>query len=776
MKRMDKSGFAARKPLVISGAQIVFISVIIAVTLLISIWNAGDLQKVLKRSTKDYLKDVTVQMAGEISNTMRHKAEDLAMLADSVGNYIQSPAQAAPSETREPVSWYKDADLKEFLNRKAGILEFNLLLILDRHGQILYSDPPDSFQEESLKELFQLPGIQQSFDGMNSSSYLGGQEIIYSVPVYLESDVQSDVDFVMVGTRSKEKMQAMIASKGFGGNSLSCIIDSTGEVVLSPTDLKPFFQLDSIFRNDSDQKVIDDIETMRNNMRIGKNGILQFTSPYQTELFLAYNALGINDWILLTIIPSDLISSGSGSYILRSFFILGFAAVGFLLLLVQVFHLFNISKRKLERAAYVDEITGGMNHAAFQLKYMEAASHMMSSTYSIIMLNVRGFKLINKKLGLNGGNDMLRYIYEVLERHIHTEENEFAARDEYDHFCLCIKGSDPSQIQERLHTMLADIRSFRNTTLPVYPISFRLGACIIDDPCEEVTILQDRARLAYQNKAGRTEDECIFYDESFVERIKKEQELDELFPESLANHDFQVYLQPKVCPETNEVEGAEALVRWLHPKKGIIYPSDFIPLFEKNGRICLLDLYMFEEVCALIQKRIHSGKKLIPISVNLSRQHFYKPDFLEKFSEIARSYQIPDDILEFELTESIFLDFAQIHVVKESILKMHELGFRCSLDDFGSGFSSLGLLKEFDVDALKLDRVFFLNMDSEKARDVIACLIELAKKLNLKTVAEGIETPKQAEYLRSMHCDMIQGYIYSKPLAVPEFEEWEENK
>lgn len=212
-------------------------------------------------------------------------------------------------------------------------------------------------------------------------------------------------------------------------------------------------------------------------------------------------------------------------------------------------------------------------------------------------------------------------------------------------------------------------------------------------------------------------------------------------------------------------------MRWQHPERGVICPSDFIPLFERNGKICRLDVYVFREVCALMAKWERMGKRLIPVSVNLSRQHFREPGFLEEFSGIAKQYRVRTEMLEFELTESIFLDEEQIDVVKDSIHRMHALGFTCSLDDFGSGFSSLGLLKEFDVDALKLDRLFFLDMHSEKARDVIACLMELATKLNVKTVAEGIEEPEQVEYLRQVNCDMIQGYVYARPMPADAFEE-----
>lgn len=178
---------------------------------------------------------------------------------------------------------------------------------------------------------------------------------------------------------------------------------------------------------------------------------------------------------------------------------------------------------------------------------------------------------------------------------------------------------------------------------------------------------------------------------------------------------------------------------------------------------------MFTGTCAALAGLKRDGREMFPVSVNLSRQHFRTPGFLDDFARIAEQHGIPRGIIEFELTESIFFDNRQIEIVKESIRTMHDLGFLCSLDDFGAGFSSLGLLKEFDVDTIKLDRSFFLNMSGRKAKDIIASLVELAGHLQVTTVAEGIETPDQVEYLRGIHCDMVQGYVFSKPLPIPEF-------
>lgn len=754
MRRRKTRGSVYQGPFLISGMQVWIISAVILITLIITAWNAVGLQKVLARSTKEYLKDVTTHMAGEIGNTMHHKSQDLAMTADF--------AVSSLSGTEED-----EAGLVQFLEQEARLLEFNVLTVIDRQGEMIHTPLPDTIDETGLREIAKLDCVRESFDGKAGTSYLGGQEIIYSVPVY----VDMSVEYVMVGTRSKEKMQDMIASKSFDGNSLSCIIDSSGEVILSPTDLKPFLQLDDIFKENKDEKLLSEIGQMRRNMQKGKGGILEFTSPLQEELFLSYDVLGINDWVLLTIIPADLISGNSEGSIWRFFLILIFVMAVFLIFLVNVYRFFNTGRRELERYAFEDSVTGGMNQAAFCLKYEELAGKMEPSAYSIVMMNVKGFKMINERFGTEAGNTTLRYIHHVLQCHIRPSENEFVSRNESDSFFLCLRDAEPESIRTRLKDMAEEINSSSQEGVPRYPIVFRQGACVIRDPGEEITILQDHARLAEQSGEKEAGGDCVFYDEKIVKRLKWEEEMNALFEESLRCHEFQVYLQPKVSPKSGEAVGAEALVRWQHSEKGVIFPSDFIPLFEKNGKICRLDMYIFEEVCALMAKWENMGRRQIPVSVNLSRQHFRKPDFLSEFSAIAERCKVRKELLEFELTESIFLDEEQIDVVKDSIRRMHELGFRCSLDDFGSGFSSLGLLKEFDVDALKLDRLFFLDMHSEKARDVIACLMELAKKLNVETVAEGIEEPEQVEYLRRVNCDMIQGYVYSKPIPADEFEE-----
>ena len=369
---------------------------------------------------------------------------------------------------------------------------------------------------------------------------------------------------------------------------------------------------------------------------------------------------------------------------------------------------------------------------------------------------------------LKEGNDTLRHVMQVLGRHIRPDEA--AARGEAGHFFLCLHEHREDAVIARLGEIRADVNAFNAQRETPYYLTLLTGAYLVQEPGLDITVMQDRADAARKSKPAEN-GRCAFYDAGITARMHLEKELVNLLDSSLANRDFKVYYQPKVRLRDGQVASAEALVRWQHPQKGFIYPSDFIPVFERSGDICRLDLYVFEEVCAMLAGRLAQGAPVFPVAVNLSRRHFQTTDFLQRFADIRDQYQIPGGLIELELTESIFFTVGDILNVKEAIRRMHELGFLCSLDDFGAGFSSLGLLKSFMVDSVKLDRSFFLD-DSQRAHDVVESIVELARKLGIETVAEGIEAPEQVDFLRSIGCDLVQGYVYARPMPAEELEAW----
>lgn len=432
-------------------------------------------------------------------------------------------------------------------------------------------------------------------------------------------------------------------------------------------------------------------------------------------------------------------------------------------------YLYRSYQRQFEKLAFSDPVTGGRNSASFQIGCMELLQKEPEDcAYCVVSLNIKDFRLINEGYGSREGNDTLRYVARVIRENL--SDGELSGRGEADNFYLFLRESSSQSVQDRLDRLIEDINSFNQGKENPYYLVFSQGAYLVTDSSLEITIMQDRANTARKewtsSQAG-----CAFYHAASTEKLQKEREFRDTLASAIQNREFQVYLQPKIRTADGGIGGAEALIRWQHPQKGLLPPSDFIPVFEKNGMIRKLDFYVFEEVCKTLDCWIKSGHTPIPISFNLSRCHFREENFLHKFEETRKKYGIPAGLIEMELTESVFFHDKQIEIVKDAVPRIHQAGFLFSLDDFGSGFSSLGLLKNFNVDSIKLDRRFFLD-DTERSHDVVEAIVNLAKKLGIHTVAEGIETNSQLTFLKQTQCDLVQGYLYSKPLPIPEFELW----
>ena len=717
---------------------------IIAVSSII-IWNATNLQLAIERRTKVYVSDVSLQLSKDIDYRLQKALTDLELLEDSLWRENNENLNA----------------LHEFLNRKADILDFTSIVLVDSDGSCYATQALD-------EEVYNLPGIQSSLKGEKCVTVLKGQDILYSIPIYRDEKVVG----VLGGVRNQENMQKLIAPHSFSGKGLTCIVDINGKVIISPKNLEPFLRLEDIFMEQSGDKqnTIMDIQQMQEDIKHQKSGIFSFTAVDGMELILSYDPLKSSDWTLLTLVSADLISNKTDSYISQTFIIITGVILLFLIILSVLYKTYRRHYQQMQQLAFTDNLTGAMNNSAFQLRCSELLKSAPPSTYAVVSLNIKDFKLINEGFGSTEGNLTLRYIMRVLSKHVSREE--LAARAKADHFFLCLKENEPSIIRERLQDIIADINSFNSEATEPYYLTIQPGVYVIDDPSLEITVIQDRANTACHDRSPVQDGDCIFYDTAVTKRMQKERELSNLFEPSLKNGDFKMYLQPKLRLQSGRVGGAEALVRWQHPQRGMIFPSDFIPLFEKNGKICKLDLFIFEEACKMLRRWLDAGATPFPISVNISRQHFQNSDFLNRFYAISQKYQIPEGLLEMELTESIFFDDQRIETVKAQISRMHELGFRCSLDDFGAGYSSLGLLMEFDVDVIKLDRRFFHDIKKTKAQKVILSVMKLSKEIGTSVVAEGIEDAFQLGFLKSCGCDLVQGYVFSKPLPIDEFEQW----
>ena len=416
------------------------------------------------------------------------------------------------------------------------------------------------------------------------------------------------------------------------------------------------------------------------------------------------------------------------------------------------------TNQRLEQLAFVDPVTSGRNRTSFEIDAGGAVRAALPGTYVLVWLDIQKFKLVNDLFGVEMGDRVLRHCYETVEAHL--ENGEYVARLAADGFNLLLRAAEDAN----------DFEPFRERN---YLLSFSAGIYPIDDPVLSLVKIQDRANIA-RKKSGGSEEHCLctclFYSEQDRLRSLREKEMENRMHDALERGEFVVYLQPKQSLKKNAIAGAEALVRWRAPE-GLIPPNDFIPLFEQNGFIVDLDLHVFEKVCAMLRKWLDNGVTPVPVSVNMSRAHLADPQFLERYENIRRAYDVPPELLEIELTESLV--FENPHLLVQFIERIRAHGYHCSIDDFGSGYSSLNLLKDMNVNVLKLDRVFFASQEADNARErtVIVSVIDLAKKLSMGTVAEGVETPRQVEFLQQADCDMVQGYVFSRPVPLAEFEQ-----
>ena len=427
---------------------------------------------------------------------------------------------------------------------------------------------------------------------------------------------------------------------------------------------------------------------------------------------------------------------------------------------------------ELERLAFVDPVTKGFNQTRFDLTARRVIDQAEPGAYALVALDLKKFKLLNEIQGTESGDMVLRFVYDRLRAHL--DGDECVGRINADAFNVLMRDEGAQAMYERIDGMVQDINRFNVDAERPYFLSFTVGVYPIDDTSLPMTLVRDRANVARgssKEASNARHFTCMFYSDVDRQNLLSEQDMENRMHGALERGEFVAYFQPKQRLADGSIGGAEALVRWIDPVRGLVPPDDFVPYFERNGFIINVDLCVFEQVCALLASWFEQGREPVPISVNMSRAHLREQDFLTPYEQIRARYGVPASLIEFELTETLV--FGDPETFMGVIDLLHARGYRCSLDDFGSGYSSLNVLKDVDIDTMKLDRAFFSAGDATGQRewDVVESVVALAKKLDLDTVAEGVEEPGQASRLRDMECDMLQGYVFSRPVPVAEFEQ-----
>lgn len=484
-----------------------------------------------------------------------------------------------------------------------------------------------------------------------------------------------------------------------------------------------------------------------------------------TEYYLSCTPVGFYGWNLAFTVPASIVNS-AGEQMARSVLLISAGLTLIFLLLILLFRISQTrAQKRIRTAAYVDDVTGGANRHKFMLDAPVLLGRN-DAGYMLVYTNIDQFKLLNQRFGTSEADHILRTLHKALMQML--RENECCARLSADHFVLLLQQDG---IETRL-TELAGEQAVQTTRAGgICHIRLTFGLCPVEAGSRMLTELIDRANLAMK-MSPVTESGIVIYNADMMERAAREKALTEKMLQKSFQNELTVYLQPKVDLSTGLVVGAEALARWTSPEYGPVSPAEFIPLAEKAGMICQIDWYAFEYVCRILSKWRREGQQLLPISFNLSKAQLAVPDFLTQYREIIRRYDTPCQYLDFEFTESVL--YENSGALQTAVKEIHAMGAFCSMDDFGFGYSSLGLLGQFEADTLKLDRSFFLEEarpDSRSSR-IVQSIIRLADSLGMQTVAEGIADEMHVEMLRRFGCNSIQGFYYSRPLPLELFENY----
>ena len=412
-----------------------------------------------------------------------------------------------------------------------------------------------------------------------------------------------------------------------------------------------------------------------------------------------------------------------------------------------------------------DELTGLLTRKAFFEEGERILKSDPKTERYLICTNIKNFKLLNDLCGSEIGDTLLKEFANLLKAK--NTKSILSGRITGDRFAILINKDDLYK-DHGLEKIFKLENFISDSQLANYKFHIFIGIYPITDPTEKMVLMYDKATLTLKNISDNYSINVAYYKKELLSDLKKNKKILDSFKQALKNNHFKMYLQPQVRCSDEKVAGAEALVRWETENGSSFSPGKFIRVLEDNGQIYRLDQFIWEQAAQTIQ-RWQTQKIDLSIAVNVSANDFYHLDLFKHFTALVKKYGIPPQKLKLEITETVLIHDLTLH--KQTLTKLQDFGFIIEMDDFGSGYSSLMVLKNIDVDILKIDMAFLSKTEhEERSKKILQYVIKMAQKLGIKIIVEGVETLEQAKFLKKLHCDFFQGYLYSKPVSMEEFE------
>ena len=418
---------------------------------------------------------------------------------------------------------------------------------------------------------------------------------------------------------------------------------------------------------------------------------------------------------------------------------------------------------QLKYLAEFDPLTGIYNKRKFFEMTRETMLANPDTRFVFARVDIENFKLVNSYFGMTAGDRLLRRLAGELREYAADHPMMTYGHIQADVFCLCL----PFESEEKTIRKIEEASAVLGAMLENFTLAMSFGLYVVRDRTMSVDTMYDNAIMASRRCKGNYVRNYAFYEDGMRATMERENALAGQMPEALQGGQFVVYYQPKYDVRTGTPQGAEALVRWKHPRLGMITPGEFIPVFEKNGLVSKLDAFVWEQACRLLSEWKKEGRHVLPISVNVSRINLYNPKLVEQLCALTQKYDIPAGWLNLEITETAYSENPR--VMQDVVSRLQKLGFIIMMDDFGSGYSSLNMLKDLPVDVLKVDMRFLPEHVNGRAERILASVVRMAKWLDMQVIVEGVETEEQVKFLQSVGCDFIQGYFYARPMPESDY-------
>lgn len=677
------------------------------------------------------LQEVVEQQAASINYILLEKMHTLEMLASFFYD-------------KDVV--YNDQKLQQRLSYSNSITDFDMLFFATPDGESLsaigeYFDVTNRpFFEtlQSKKPSFTAPDVSPKGDIIS----------VCAVPVI---NLEGEMLGVLGGTYTKTTLDTLI-TESFTGGGYAYLFSRDGLIVAE---------------TENASYTASEYDLLRLTIKDTKNGMCEYKIN-GVRHHAAIRRLDYNDLTIVSVAPETAIASSLKKIILTELIATVASLVIFIIMLVILVILNERHTKEMLRVAYYDTVTGGRSLQKFHQEVEAFLRAHPKDDMCAICFDINDFRVINDLYGFEEGNKILKLVFDTVTSELKT--TGLVCRVSIDMFYVLMRSC------EKQEELKARMKKFENTVNAIlekmgkrYHVTFTFGIYLVDDKIANINLIFERANHVH-NRAKKVEkgNTVVFYQERFRENSIKHKLIENTMRTAFDNREFKLFLQPKYEMVNKTLVGAEALIRWESNKTGKRSPDEFIPVFEKTGFIIQVDLYMMEKACQILRQWMDEGLPLVPISVNQSKLLLTNPLYFNVITSTIERYGVAPELIEVEVTETIMYENAD--VLNKLIDKLHAYGIRIAIDDFGSGYSSLILLRDIKADVLKIDKEFIYHAEKDDSgKKILSTIIQLADSLGMAILAEGIETKEQAEMLTMLGCHEAQGYLYGKPMEVKDF-------